>query len=254
MEPVENPWELLRKPGDEVPVFGEKNTVAWMLKSGLGKSISVPDEQGRPRDLNIMGLLQDSVFQNGLLMSERRFKELYPRASDGYRFFLIRVAPEKTDAAMALLKAAYPDRFEVVSTADRLASYLAVENMYLSTFQALGGMGLLLGTLGLAIVLLRSVWERRGELALLRALGYRRGTLGWLVLAENSFLLLLGLGLGTFAALISVAPHALGSGGNIAWGSLLGMLGLSLLAGLLASTIATAATVRAALIPALRRE
>ena len=37
--------------------------------------------------------------------------------------------------------------------------------------QALGRLGLLLGAVGLAIVLLRGVWERRGELALLRALG-----------------------------------------------------------------------------------
>ena len=39
--------------------------------------------------------------------------------------------------------------------------------------------------LGLAIVLMRRVWERRGELALLRALGYRQTALGWLLLAEK---------------------------------------------------------------------
>jgi ABC-type antimicrobial peptide transport system permease subunit len=198
--------------------------------------------------------LQDSVFQSGVLMSEKRFLELYPD-EQGHRFFLIRVDPEKMDQAKTLLESALSDRgFEVTPTQERLASYLAVENMYLSTFQALGGMGLLLGTLGLAVVLLRSVWERRGELALLRALGYRRGTLGWLVLAENSFLLLVGLGLGTLAALVSVAPHLLAGGGQVSWGGLLLMLGISLLAGLLASTAATAATVRAALLPALRRE
>ena len=76
-----------------------------------------------------------------------------------------------------------------------------MENTYLSTFQALGGLGLILGSLGLAVVLLRSVWERRGELALLRALGFRRATLVWLVLAENGFLLLLGLAAGTVSAL-----------------------------------------------------
>ena len=44
--------------------------------------------------------------------------------------------------------------------------------------------------------LLRSVWERRGELALLRALGYRRAALGRLVFAENVFLLCAGLLIG----------------------------------------------------------
>ena len=58
-------------------------------------------------------------------------------------------------------------------------------------------MGLLLGAAGLAIVLLRGVWERRGELALLRALGFRKGRLAWLVLAENLLLLLVGCSLPT---------------------------------------------------------
>jgi len=73
-----------------------------------------------------------------------------------------------------LLERALGERgVEVTSTRDRLESYLAVENTYLSTFQALGGLGLVLGSLGLSVVLLRSVWERRAELALLRGAGLR---------------------------------------------------------------------------------
>ena len=67
----------------------------------------------------------------------------------------------------------------MTATAERLAAYLSVENTYLTTFQALGGLGLVLGSLGMAVVLLRAIWERRAELALLRALGYRRSTIGW---------------------------------------------------------------------------
>src|SRR5260370_20978771 len=104
---------------------------------------------------------------------------------------------------------------EVTRTSDRLASYLAVENTYLSTFQALGGLGLVLGSLGLGVVLLRGVWERRGELALLRALGFRRLTLGFLVLAENGVLLVLGLATGALSALVAVAPHLLAGGGQV---------------------------------------
>ena len=64
---------------------------------------------------------------------------------------------------------------DATGTAERLAEFHRVENTYLSTFQTLGGLGLLLGTVGLATVLLRNVLERRRELALLGAVGYRRG-------------------------------------------------------------------------------
>ncbi|HYT89592.1 MAG TPA: FtsX-like permease family protein, partial [Gemmataceae bacterium] len=144
--------------------------------------------------------------------------------------------------------------FSVESSARRLESYLAVENTYLATFQALGGLGLLLGALGLAVVLLRSVWERRGELALLRALGFRRSALGWLVLAENAWLLVLGVGVGLVAALLAVAPQLLGGAGAVGWLRLLGLLALVTVVGLAAGAAAIRSTLRAPLLPALRRE
>jgi putative ABC transport system permease protein len=251
-----NPWLLLQQPADggALPVFGEANAVAWMLKSKLGGVIEVPDDQGRKAKLRIVGLLKDSAFQSELLMSEANFLKLYP-GQGGYNFFLIAVQPQRGDEVKGLLETALADHgFEATSTEQRLASYLAVENTYLSTFQALGGLGLLLGALGLAVVLLRSVWERRGELALLRALGFRRRALGWLVLAENGFLLAVGLGVGAGSALLAVAPHVIDTGANVPWLRLLGLLGLVLGVGLTAGAAAMAATVRAPLLPALRRE
>ncbi|MBY0521984.1 MAG: FtsX-like permease family protein [Gemmataceae bacterium] len=250
-----NAWHKLDAPEVDgaIPVFGEANTVQWMLKSKLGGIIEVPNDRGQPVKLRIVGLLQDSIFQGELLMSEANFLKLYP-GHEGYNFFLIDAPPERAGSLKPLLETALADRgFEVTSTVQRLAAYLAVENTYLSTFQMLGGLGLVLGALGLAVVLLRSVWERRGEMALLRALGFRRSVLGRLVLVENIFLLAAGLGLGTVAALISVAPHVVG-GGEVPWMRLVVLLLLVLFVGLAAGAAAMAATLRAPLLPALRRE
>jgi ABC-type antimicrobial peptide transport system permease subunit len=199
-------------------------------------------------------LLQDSVFQSSLLVSEGHFLRLYP-GTEGYNFFLIRAPRGREADVKNLLERALAERgFEVTPTAERLEAYLAIENTYLTTFQALGGLGLILGSLGLAAVLLRGVWERRAELALLRALGFRRLTLAWLVLAENGFLLLLGLAAGTASALVAVAPHLLRGAGSLPWAGLVGLLGVVLLVGLAAGAAAVAGTLRAPLIPALRRE
>ncbi len=81
----------------------------------------------------------------------------------------------------------------MTNTTERLENYRAVENTYLSTFQTLGGLGLLLGTLGLGVLLLRNTIERRGELAMLRAMGFRQSTLSRMVLVENAFLLAVGI-------------------------------------------------------------
>jgi len=142
----------------------------------------------------------------------------------------------------------------VASTAERLAGFHRVEYTYLSTFQMLGGLGLVLGTLGLGAVLLRNVLERRRELALLRALGYRKSDFFAMVMAENILLLLCGLLVGAGCALLAIAPTLLDRGGRLP-GPTVAFLLLSVLAtGLLASLGATAVALRSPLLSTLRAE
>lgn len=248
-----NPWLLLGQDGDGLPAFVEENTAVWQLKKGLGDTLDVPDEEGRPVTLRIVGFLKDSVFQSEVLIGDGGFRKAFPR-TEGFSYFLI--APP-ADADVPTVEAAFENSFapyglEATRTADRVSAYLAVQNTYLSTFQLLGGFGLLLGVLGLAVVLLRNVWERRAELSLLRAMGYRTGTLNRLVFVENALLLLMGLGAGVVAALASVAPHVAG-GASIPVGRLAVMLSVVLAGGLLAAGLAVAASGRR-VVAGLRQE
>jgi hypothetical protein len=252
-EEQENPWRLLAKKRDDgaIPVFGDLNSVQWILHLGLGQQLEVTDSQGRQRQLVIAGLLTRSIFQSQLIMSEANFLELFPDQG-GYNVFLV-----ETDTAdvAAQLEEHFSDRgFDATRTADRLASYLVVENTYLSTFLALGGLGLLLGTLGLAVVMVRNVIERRSELALLQAVGFNRLSISWLVLAENAFVLVFGIAVGALTAFLAVSPHLLSRFAEPPWGSLsLTLLGI-LFVGLLAGAIAVTVSLRGPLTPALRRE
>ncbi|HLW64843.1 MAG TPA: FtsX-like permease family protein, partial [Gemmataceae bacterium] len=250
-----NPWLLLDHTQEDraIPVIGEENTITWMLKKDLGEEIEITDDSGNPVRLRIVAILKDSVFQSGLLLSSRNFQRLFPR-QEGFTLHLIEGSPEQANAAAELLRVGLAKQGpEVVQSRERVATFMAVENTYLTTFQLLGGLGLLLGSLGLAVVLLRNVWERRGELALLRALGYRHSDLGELILAENSLLLLAGLAIGTTAAILSVLPHLIQEGALPSPRPLL-MLAAVLVAGLLAGSFAMISALRAPLIPALRKE
>jgi hypothetical protein len=250
-----NPWLLLRKSGGEgaIPVFCEQNTAQWMLKVGLGDIIRIPGDDGIDVPVQIVGTFTDSPFQSELVMSDTAFAKAFPK-TDGYRVFLIRTPPGKEDAVGRVLTSAYRVNGLIATpTRERVAAYQAVIGAYLSTFQLLGGLGLLLGVLGLAVVVLRGVWERVGELALLRAVGYRTRQLQVLVLAENALLLIAGLSIGVLAALVSVAPHV-AEGAAVPWARLAGILALVLVVGLGVASAATAGILRVPVIPALRRE
>ena len=237
-----------------VPVVMDQNTANYSLHlwMGRGEQFSIRDSRDRPLRLEVAGLLGNSIFQGDLLVSEESLLRYDPTVS-GYRFFLIEAPPEKvTEVRQALERNLGDYGFATETTADRLAGFLAVQNTYLSTFQSLGGLGLLLGTVGLAALQLRNVLERRGELALLRAAGFRRALLMRLVVLENVLLLVAGLVVGTLSALVAVLPQVAGHGASIPWGPLGAILGLVLVIGCIASLAAVRAVARAPLLAALR--
>src|SRR5262249_35339961 len=56
----DNPWLLLEEKESDgaIPVFGEANSVAWMLKKNLGDTIEIPNERNEPVKLRIVGLFK----------------------------------------------------------------------------------------------------------------------------------------------------------------------------------------------------
>ena len=255
-EEKENPWLLLEteQADGAIPAIADFNSMKYVLHLELGDEFLFERETDRPVRMRMVGALADSVFQRELLISEKHFLRLFPD-QQGSRFFLLDMSSHQVEPLTGVLEEGLADYgFDVVSTEGLLAAFHRVENTYISTFQTLGGLGLLLGTLGLAAVLLRNVLERRRELALLRALGFRSADLGLIVIAENALLLFGGLVAGAVSALLAIAPPFVIRGSPFPVLS----LGLTLLAvlvtGVGASVLATMAAMRSPLLPALRAE
>jgi hypothetical protein len=248
---AKNPWLLLegKLAGGAIPAIADANSMTYVLHRKLGEEFELDGVRFR-----IVAALQDSLFQGELIVSEANFLRLFPDTA-GYRFFLVNAPPGKEEETTRVLEDGLSDYgFDVQSAPARLAAFHRVENSYLETFRALGALGLLLGTVGLLAVVMRNVLERRRELALLRAVGYRPRHLAVMVLAENLFLLVVGLGTGAVCAAVAVAPAVSVRGGHLPVMSLGVLLGLVLAAGMLASLAATAVALRSGVLDALRSE
>lgn len=256
-----NPWRLLtqRSPGEPIPVVIDMNTAMYSLKppATLGSKMTLTYDENNTLTFRVVGLLENSVLQGSLLISEDEFREAFREVS-GYRYFLIESPAGKGDQVTAVLEERLSDQgFDVQTTRSVLEELFKVQNTYLSTFQSLGALGLLLGTFGLIAVQMRNVLERRGELALLRATGFRHQRLARMVLLENVFLLVSGLALGTLAALVAVIPHKIFGDTSISADLLRDLaitLAFVLLVGLLASGASIRAALRTPVLAALRGE
>ena len=240
-----SPWSVLASrssdDGEVIPVVLDKNTAMYGMQIYTGVGTEFERDYGAAGTLKfrIVGLLSGSIFQGSMLVPEQDLLKHFTRVG-GYRFFLADVGNELVPANVAsTLEEQYSDEgLDLTDSKRLLTELLAVQNTYLSTFQSLGGLGLLLGTLGLAAVQLRNVIQRRSELALLRATGLRGEQLSALVLREHAMLLLGGLAVGVIAALVVVCPHMLFGGASVPVFSLVLTLGLIALVGLASAFVA----------------
>ena len=248
-----NPWRLLGRDRADgaIPVIADAGSLQYVLHKAVGDTMTLG---GTSATVRFVAALRPGLFQGELLMGERQFLKAFPE-DDGYRFFLIEAPRERAAAITEALESRLADfGLDVGDTAKRLAAYHRVENTYISTFQALGSLGLLLGTVGLTTVLLRNALEQRREMALLRAVGYRERHVAAVIVAENLFLLLLGLGLGTATALVAIGPALREREGQLPLVSIVVLLAAVVLTGLAVSRLAVAAIQRLPVLASLRSE
>ncbi len=206
--------------------------------------------------LQIVGVLpvRSSILQGALLIDEGTFLEAFPTAQ-GYTMWLCDYAPyllrEATDrssnaAALApgtLQKVRHPEPgITVATTQERLRLLASVESTYLDMFLVFGGLGMMLGIFGIALIIIRGVEERRNEFAVLRAMGLPRSQILLLLLSEYGALVSAGLVAGLIPALIAIQPAAYALQSEMPWRLIIMIISL-LLVSAFASILLSAAIV-----------
>ena len=225
----EDIWPRLNEalPDDEIPALaGDSDTAMWNLRvptgAEKGARFTYTDDTGREVVVRLVGTLpyRKTILQGKLLISLENFTKHFP-GTGGWRYLLVDAPPDEVDQTDKTLQQAL-SRYgaDVVPAAQYLESYYQVENTYLTVFLVLGGLGVILGTVGLGAVVFRNSLERQGELALLAAVGFSPGEVRRLLVVEHLVLLVSGMLLGTVSALIAVRPALAASGSVLPWTTL----------------------------------
>lgn len=201
-------WQTLEKPFAPgiIPAIADQTMLTWSLKKKTGDTLVYTDEAGKPLKLLLVAGMENSIFQGNLLISDSLFMVHFPSVS-GSKILLVQANDSIKTELSELLNNTFSDYgIQLTSASKRLAQFYAVENTYLTVFMLLGGLGVLIGTLGLGIVLLRNIIERKNEMALLMALGYRKAEIFKIVFIENLAILLIGLTIGILGAFAGIIP------------------------------------------------
>jgi ABC-type lipoprotein release transport system permease subunit len=255
-------WSLLQHPmpDDTIPVLaGDLTTVEYGLqaKAGVrdGSVYEYAGEDGTVWRLRVVGALpvRTGVLQGSLLVDESVFTRMYPSAP-GHGLWLVRSGLSEADVATRLRRALGRNGGMVTPTRERLRLLGAVESTYLDMFLVLGGLGVVLGAAGVGLVVLRNAASRRGELAVLRAVGVPPRKVLLYLMMEHVYVLLAGLLAGIVPALVAVQPAMRNLGQEMPVGAMAAIIAAMVVAGLLGTLAAVRTAARFPLIEALRGE
>jgi ABC-type antimicrobial peptide transport system permease subunit len=252
----QHPWSTLSKeltPGI-IPGFADQTVIQWGIHKNIGDTLLYRNESGKVLKVKIMGGLDNSIFQGNILISSGLFRQYYPSVG-GSRVMLINGTFENRSAISARLEYLFQDYGMVVTAAsERLAQFNSVENTYLSVFMMLGGLGIIIGTIGLGIVLLRNLADRKREIALYQAIGFKQSYILKLILTENLFILLAGIGIGIVAAFAGILPSFFSPAFHFSKIFLPGLIVIIFLNGLAWIYFPVKSALRKNLVGALRKE
>jgi putative ABC transport system permease protein len=252
----EHPWKGLEAAFNDstYPAYADQTVIQYSLKRKLGDTLVYLSESGKPFRLVLAGSLSNSVFQGNILLSDKVFRRQFP-SSGGSRIILTDAPAVKQDLISEVLSQSLVDYgIEVAPASQRLATFNSVENTYLTVFMVLSGLGFIIGTIGLGIILLRNIYERRQELALMISMGYSRKQVFHIVFTENFCLLAAGFLIGLMSAIVGILPSLISPSFKVQGGFVIMLTTVIFISGLLWIYFPLKGALKKPLITALRGE
>ena len=230
----ENPWMALNKAYAEgvIPAFVDQTVITWGLMKSIGDTLLYQDELGRDLKVIIAGGLGNTIFQGKALISQKNMLKYFPSVP-GASVCLIDGDSEKEKEIGAFIDHYFRDYgVEYATTYERLDAFNSVNNTYLNVFMVLGALGVLIGTIGFGIVLLRNRVERRSERAIMSAVGIQAKHIRAIHRREHVILLVSGILIACAGAAVASIPSLSSPAFSMPYLFVLGILGLILLSGL----------------------
>jgi ABC-type antimicrobial peptide transport system permease subunit len=228
-----DPWKILEESFDDgtIPAIADQTVIQWGLGMKVGDILLYQNELGDTLRLKLIAGTTPSIFQGFVIISNKHFINNYPTSS-GSNVFLVDGLAEEQEAIADELNSVFRDYgWEMESTAKRLVEFYSVTNTYLSIFLALGALGLILGTIGLAVILARTILERRKEIALMQAVGFQANSIFKVLVREYLILLFVGVIIGFISAVMATLPAFLSANSDASFSTVAMVVALILING-----------------------
>ncbi len=215
--------------------------------------------------LTVIGVLDQSSlvgFGSGVYIGQATLAAAHdaPAVPTTY-YFCVAPSRDAHTTALALGSAFLSNGLDVTETQAAYAQQTAISAGITTLLQGFMALGLIVGVAALGVIATRSVVERRQQIGVLRAIGYKRRMVQASFLLESSFVSIAGVALGVALGLLlagqieaSVTKSDPGVHAVVPWARIAGIVALAYLASLLTTYLPARQAARVAPAEALRYE
>ena len=181
--------------------------------------------------VTVAGVMSSFLFSGGVVGTSQLLWDSFHVGSGQFGLVRVVTGADATSVANTMKRDFAGLGMSTTVIAVVIGQFIQIGQSFLGVFEAFLALGLVVGIAGLGIISIRSVVERRKEIGVLRAIGFRKRMILASFLLENSYVALLGIMIGIILGIdlgyaIATSP---GSGVSfvIPWLSLLEIIGFS---------------------------
>lgn len=158
---------------------------------------------GKSRDVKVIGVVAFGASSNfmGIFMGEQAFTEVFGAPDFSIHYIALNNPGDSKDAAREIEAALMTTGSQADSLQQIAEENNALSRNFLYLMQAFMGLGLVVGIAAIGVIAFRTVVERRQQIGMLRAIGYKRSTVALSFMMESSFVTFLGVSSGTILGL-----------------------------------------------------
>ncbi|MGD9710794.1 MAG: ABC transporter permease, partial [Thermomicrobiales bacterium] len=165
--------------------------------------VELQGSDGLLHEVAIIGVISDDISSlHGLYIAGETLDSIYPvTAKTSYHLALVDEA--QTDAVATAVEAAMIDEgVQGISIHEELADAQKQDSGFLKLIEGFMGLGLIVGLAAVGVISFRSVVERRQQIGVLRAIGYKRSMVSLSFGLETLFVVGIGILSGTVLGVI----------------------------------------------------
>jgi putative ABC transport system permease protein len=171
--------------GSRTPAAGD--LLQLFYKPSSGPTLS--------KNVTVAGIM-NGVFFGGIVTTSGLLNNSFITGTGNLGFLKVSSGVDPTAVSITLKKDFARLGMQPLAIAVVIATFVQIGQSFLGIFEAFLALGLVVGIAGLGIISIRSVVERRKEIGVLRAIGYRKNMILSAFLLENSYVALLGILIG----------------------------------------------------------